>query len=200
VSHQNDSPANPLADLYLFKESAPELVIISGPSGSGKTHACIEFADFMRAGEIDHAGLISIPIFKGGLKTAIDLLAIHTGEQRRLAALRGNRYPSANGPSDDDVTYGKWRFDPETFAWGNAILSHLPESDCFLLDELGPLEFRQDRGLTIGMSLLDKRKNEPAFVVVREELLRAAHDRWPWSTLLSFPHDNNQMPSGRNSK
>ncbi len=199
MSHQNDSPASPLADLYLLKESAPELVIISGPSGSGKTQACIEFADFMRAGEIDHAGLISIPVFEGGQKVAIDLQAIHTGEQRRLAALLGDCYPSANDSTDNDFTYGKWRFDPNTFAWGNSILSQLPTSECFLLDELGPLEFRQARGLTTGMSLLDKRKLTTAFVVVREELLKAALNRWPWGTFLSFPNVDDQIPFGGES-
>jgi nucleoside-triphosphatase THEP1 len=200
VSHQTDSPASPLANLYLDRERAHELVIISGASGSGKTSACIEFAEFLRESSIDFAGLVSTPIFDGDKKVAIDLEAIHTGERRRLAALLVDDRRSPTGDVTEAVIYGKWRFDPDVFTWGNAILRQVENCDCLLVDELGPLEFGQGRGLISAMSLLDRRVHKPAFVVVRKELLGAAMYRWPWSTSITFPMGKVQTTTGRASQ
>lgn len=197
MGHQSVSPTSPLANLIFFEDPTPELVIISGPSGSGKTTACIEFNESLRRRGVSQSGLISIPVYEGCRKIAIALEAIHTGEKRRLSRLLVGSERSRIEPADSDLIYGKWRFDTNTFTWGNSVLSHLPESECFIIDELGPLEFRHGGGLQAGMSLLDNRILRQVVVVVREGLLSSALKRWPWCKVLTFPRDSRQIWSGR---
>ena len=200
MQHESHSPFSPLANWFFSVDPTPELVIISGPSGSGKTTACIGFSEHLRTLGVGQAGLISPPVIEDNQKIAIDLKAIHTGEKRQLARLLTAAEHPTKEPADSDLVLGKWRFDPDAFTWGNSILSHLPNGECFIIDELGPLEFRLGEGLQAGMTLLDNRTLNPAFVVVREELLPAAVKRWPWSVVLNLPHNDSQEPPGRESR
>ena len=197
MQHESHSPSSPLANLFFSVDPTPELVIISGPSGSGKTNACSGFSEHLLTLGVGQAGLISPPVIEDNQKIAIDLKAIHTGEKRQLAMLLAAPEHPTNEPADSDLVFGKWRFDPDVLTWGNTVLSNLPSSECFIIDELGPLEFRLGVGLQAGMSLLDNRTLNPAFVVVREELLPAAVIRWPWSVVLNLPQHDSQEPPGR---
>jgi nucleoside-triphosphatase THEP1 len=187
VHQQGDWPVSHLANLFLIEDPAPELVVISGPSGSGKTRACLELVEILCGFGKSASGLISSPVFENNLKVAIDLIAIHSGDRLRLATLR----EVSPVPHEEDrgafIDYGRWRFDPDAFAWGNSIIGDLPTSHCLIIDELGPIEFRQGSGLQAGMSLLDRRQNPPAFVVVREELVPSALQRWPWGMVVNLP-------------
>jgi nucleoside-triphosphatase THEP1 len=187
VHQQGDWPVSRLANLFLIEDPAPELVIISGPSGSGKTRACLELIENLRGYGKSTSGLISSPVFENNLKVAIDLIAIHSGDHRRLATLREDSPVRHEEDGDAFIRYGRWRFDLDAFAWGNSIIGDLPTSQCLIIDELGPLEFRQGSGLQAGMSLLDRRQKPPAFVVVREELVPSALQRWPWGMVVNFP-------------
>ena len=48
-----------------------------------------------------------------------------------------------------------------------------------MIDELGPLEFFQNKGLTAGMAKLDAGDYKVAAVVIRSALLPQALQRWP---------------------
>jgi nucleoside-triphosphatase THEP1 len=189
VHRQGDWPVSLLANLFLEEDPAPELVIVSGPSGSGKTRACLEFVEILQSLGTIASGLISSPVFEDNLKVAIDLIAIHTEDRRRLATLRAGSPSPAVHEEDGNtfITFGRWRFDTDAFAWGNSIIGDLPESQCLIIDELGPIEFRHGNGLQAVMLLLDRRQNRPAFVVIREELVPTALQRWPWGMVVKFP-------------
>ncbi|MGB3715225.1 MAG: nucleoside-triphosphatase [Candidatus Promineifilaceae bacterium] len=195
MHHQSDSPVSLLVNLFLIEDPAPELVIVSGPSGSGKTRACLELVEILNGFGINASGLISSPVYKDNRKVAVDLIAIHNADRLRLAMLREDSPAPHEEDVDAFINYGRWRFDPDTFAWGNSILRHLPESQCLIIDELGPLEFKQGSGLQAGMSLLDRRQQPPAFVVVREELASSALLRWPWGMVVNIPLVSDELES-----
>lgn len=173
----------PISHFLSFLQNAPDnparLILLTGPSGAGKTSWCQETVARLRAASRTTAGLLSPPVWADGRKAAIDLLAVHTGERRRLAA--------ACQPGEGDPATPNWRFDPAAIAWGNQVLRRLPACDCFFLDELGPLEFRAGQGLQAGFDLLDQRAAPLSFVVARVALLPAAVARWPWAEILPLP-------------
>lgn len=153
----------------------PRLVLLTGGRGSSKTRWCGELAQAARDAGLSLAGVISPPVYAAG-KIAIDLLAVATGERRRLA----ERPP----PGEPGTAGLGWRFDLAALAWGNAILDNTSACDLLLIDELGPLEFRGEGGLLAGFAAIEARRYRLAVAVVRPELLDTARARWPWFSLI----------------
>lgn len=178
------TPAPPLAFLSeAYNTRAPSLFIVTGPSGSGKTKWCQSAVDYARQRHWPVAGLLAPPVMESGQKIGIDLLDLSSGQGRRLATLKG-----AALNNDDflrgDVSTGDWNFSPETLAWGNSILKKTTRADFVIVDELGPLEFRQRQGLQAGLELLDAWRYRLACVTIRPTLVGAARMRWPWARLV----------------
>lgn len=71
-------------------------------------------------------------------------------------------------------------------AWAEGFLSALPGGDLIILDELGPLEFEQNRGLVSGLGLIDSRRYRLSCAVIRPELVGAALSRWPWGEVVDL--------------
>ena len=63
--------------------------------------------------------------------------------------------------------------------WANQRLAEADTSDLLVIDELGPVEFFQGKGLLAGMDRLDQGDYRIACVVVRSALLPNALQRWP---------------------
>lgn len=187
----NNVPASPLAFLSeAYNTRAPSLFLITGPSGSGKTTWCQTVESLARQQDWTLSGLLSPSIMKGGQKVGIHLLDLRSGERRRLAWRRGT------APEDRDeavgshgITTGDWDFDAQVLAWGNRVLSRTTQREFVLIDELGPLEFRQRQGLQAGLKLLDEWRYRLACVTVRPSLVGAARMRWPWSRLVILDED-----------
>lgn len=154
----------------------PRLLIVSGRSGCGKTIWCGELAHQAKAIGISVAGVISPAIFQHGQKIGIDLFDLISGERRRLANRRSNLPEHHTGRT--------WELDMETLDWGNELLSQIGTRQLLVLDELGPLELVEHRGLTRGIELLDDRKFGLACVAVRPSLLSNAKARWPWASVI----------------
>lgn len=178
------TPAPPLAFLSeAYNTRAPSLFIITGPSGSGKTKWCQTAVDYARRRQWPVTGLLAPPIMKNGQKIGIDLLDLSSGEGRRLATWKG----ATIGHDDDlsgDVNTGDWNFSPEALVWGNSVLKKTTRADFVIVDELGPLEFRQGQGLQAGLELLDAWRYRLACVTIRPKLVGAARMRWPWARLV----------------
>jgi len=125
---------------------------------------------------IPPCGFVSPACFENGIKIGIDLVEIHTGERRRLAWPR----PEETKAPVAGLSTGAWQFDAATLQWANRSLAKLPPGRLLIIDELGPLELRTNRGLTSGLKLVDERKYLLSLVVIRPALLAAARERWPW--------------------
>lgn len=148
-------------------------ILLTAPSGLGKTSACLKLLEL--ASGLRVAGVLSLPVFQDGSKIAIHLRDLDSGEERLLARL---------ALPDEAVDVGVWHFDPETVAWGQALLTHLPPVDLVLLDEIGPLELLYDRGLTYMVSALINTQAQLAVITVRPSLVENLRER-----LDGIPHE-----------
>ena len=170
----NRAPAPEALVAGIATKTGPALVLLTGPRGAGKTRWCERCAHASRAAGFIVAGVVSPAVFEAGSKTAIDLLDLDSGERRRLAERSMPGVPGTAGLG--------WRLDGETLAWGNAILERTGPCDLLVIDELGPLEFRDEGGLSTAFAAVEARRYRRAVVVVRPELLDGARARWPWTT------------------
>jgi nucleoside-triphosphatase THEP1 len=171
-----------LASIFSEEEKAPKLVLVTGDSGSGKTDWCLELIDKARQNGIRVSGLVSPPVLDAGQKVGIDLMDASTDERRRLAVFRQNaKQKSANEPG---ISTLNWTFDPGVLAWGNQLLDRLGASELLVLDELGPLELLENKGLTAGLKCIDAQHYKIACVVIRPSLLPTVLERWPWGKVL----------------
>jgi nucleoside-triphosphatase THEP1 len=177
------SPEILLASFLSKKDQAFKLLLLSGESGVGKTAWCTQLIYEAGSSGISLVGIISPAVFENGIKTGIDLVMLHTGERRRLAGRR-NDHSSAQLPGSP-ITLD-WFFDPWVLEWGNRHLSKLPKGDLLILDELGPLEFTKNAGLTAGLVLIDSCRFRLMCVVVRPALLAMAQSRWPWAETMDL--------------
>jgi len=144
--------------------------IITGWRGVGKTTFCQRFLQVAQAQGWDVAGILSLAVFEGAEKVAIDALDIRSGERRNLAA----HHPHAE--TDSVVT--RWFFDQHTLAWGNHILEDSAPCQVLVVDELGPLEFIQHKGWVKAMEVIEKGDYHLGLIVVRPELLEVAAERF----------------------
>jgi len=83
------------------------------------------------------------------------------------------------------VSTPRWEFDPEALDWANAALAEAAVGDLLVIDELGPLEFFQGKGLTAGLARLDAGDYKVACVVIRSALLPNALQRWPHAIVVN---------------
>jgi nucleoside-triphosphatase THEP1 len=129
----------------------------------------------------------------GRYKVAIELLDLSTGERRCLAQRTG--LPAAQAQLGEDrvpgIVTGSWRFDPATIAWGNSVLERTKVTELVIIDEIGPLEFEQGKGLQAALRLLDASRYRLACVTLRPSLVVTARRRWPWSQVVIVKDDSN---------
>lgn len=150
------------------------LLLLTGPRGSGKSSLCAQLARLGREAGLDVAGLLSPARIVAGQKVGIDTVDLRTGQQRQLARQNENPAPGERA----------WRFDAAVIAWGNTILKTATPCDLLIVDELGPLEWEENRGWLAGLSALDSGQYRAAVAVVRPELLAPAQNRWPTATVI----------------
>ena len=168
--------------------AAPVRVIVTGEVGSGKTQACAAAAARLRDLGWRTAGVLSLGVWAGDKKVAIDALDVRSGDMRRLAD-HASEHHHTQGPASPG-----WRFHAETIAWCNSLLSAAAGCDLLVVDELGPLEFESGEGLVQGMRALDGGRFRLGLVVVRPRLVHAAQACWPTAAVLTL-HGPAQTPS-----
>ncbi len=163
-------------------EETRELFLVTGDRGSGKTAWCLELFAMSRATCFEPVGLVSPAVFLSGTKTSVDLMNLSTSERRQLA-VRWDSSQDTRQPGDSCIN---WPFEPAVIAWGNKVLLALQLLKFLILDEIGPLEFLDGKGLNAGTRILDERNYHLACVTVRPELLGKALERWPEANVLDI--------------
>lgn len=192
----HDPPASFLVDHILKRVIHSRLFLITGPPGVGKTTWCAATAVRARQAGLTVCGLISPAVYNQGEKIAIDLVDLVSGECRNLGHLSSY---GING-----LTVGRWVFLPEAILWGNKLLQGCSAQgwasfDLLILDEIGPLEFKQEGGFEWGMRLVDQFSSAATrqvydeaagsgvvAVVIRPKLLALARERWPQAVILNL--------------
>ena len=164
-------PDSLLSKVFSRSKTEPQLLLVTGLSGVGKTTWCTHLIELARNTDHSVSGLLSPSVFNHQRKVGIEVVDLSTSHHRRLANLRVDDSASVRTP--------RWSFDPQALEWSNQVLADAPISDLLVIDELGPLEFFQDKGLTAGMARLDSGHFRVAAVVIRSSLLPNALQRWP---------------------
>lgn len=156
-------------------------ILLTGERQVGKTTICKQVAELARGLGHDPAGVLA-PAVRGkdGLPVAYHAQMVSDGEQRLLAwadsdlekeTLKSetrNRKLSTGGPRT-----GRYSFDANVLSW---VIGRLQEAisqgcDLLIIDEIGPLELEQGRGLAPILSDLSVGRLPPLLLVVRPELV-----------------------------
>jgi len=164
---------------------AARIIILSGERGTGKSTVCHETIELARAGGYVCGGLITLP----GNGDDLDVLDARSGSVRRLTLEPG---------TSPAVIQGRFRFNPETLAWGNDLLAHATPCDLLVVDELGPLELEQGWGWQQAFATLRETNFALAVVVVRPELVIQAQLKLPESAmvvLIVTPQNRDELPA-----
>lgn len=155
------------------------VVILTGERGVGKSTVCERTVALARDKGYTCGGLLTLSRTEGSL----DVLDVRSGDVRRLTL------PPDVEPA---IVQGRFRFDPGTLAWGNAVLAHATPCHLLVVDELGPLEMERGGGWAKAFAALRGNNFGLALVVVRPELLTRAQMRLSVSatTVLGVTPDN----------
>jgi nucleoside-triphosphatase THEP1 len=148
-----------------------KIILISGDRGAGKTMLCIALKNALSDLGKSHAGVISPGLYQAGKRIGILAEDILSGERRSIA----DYAPGWDKKNPERV----WQFDFKAINWLNERLKNIPDAEILIFDELGYLEFEENRGWTAAFEKLDAGRYRCAFVVVRPELIDKALSRWP---------------------
>ncbi len=165
---------------------AARIIILTGERGAGKSTVCRETIALAQARTYTCGGILTFSHPGGDL----DVLDVRGGDVRRLTL-----EPDASSPV---VIQGRFRFDPETLAWGNAVLVHTLPCHLLVVDELGPLEIEREEGWLKAFDVLRRADFALALVVIRPELVARAQLELPVSatTVITVMPDNRDgMPA-----
>jgi nucleoside-triphosphatase len=160
------------------------IVILTGERGAGKSTVCRKAIDLAQARQYTCGGILTLSRSDGGR----DVLDVQSGQARRLTL-----EPGVNA----GVSQGRFRFNPETLAWGNDALVHAHGCHLLVVDELGPLEIERAGGWLDAFGVLREASFELALVVVRPELLVQVQFKLPTSATTVFTvtaHNRNSLP------
>ena len=169
------------------------IVILSGERGAGKSTVCRETVALARARGYTCGGLLTL----SRPDDTLDVLDVRSGDVRRLTV--GPSTGSGQAPdASPAVIQGRFRFDPETLAWGNVVLARAWPCHLLVVDELGPLEIERGAGWLKAFDVLRRPDLTLALVVVRPELVVRAQIRLPTSATAVFtvtPENRDELPA-----
>ena len=162
-----------------MNDRSPKTWIITGARETGKTRFCSHLIEKARSKDLDIAGLLSPPVFVNGVKTAIEVEDLRTGERKILARSR----------QDDlaNIQTKRWSFDSEALNWGNDRLAEATPCDLLVVDELGLLEFERGGGWQNGITAIHSSKFQLAVVVIRPELIAKARVTFENAQVMDIP-------------
>lgn len=148
-------------------------VILTGKRQVGKTTVCRQVAELARGLGYGPAGVLAPALLgEDGLPVAYHALMVSDGQQRLLARADGD----LGGPRTS-----RYSFDADVFSWVIGRLRRAISQGCDLLivDEIGPLELKQRKGLAPILSDFSAGGLPPLLLVVRPELAGQLQERLP---------------------
>jgi len=164
---QAESLLNKFEKDHLVK---PEVIIITGEIHQGKTTFTQKIVSDLLNQKIRIAGFLSLGVNKDGIRTGFDLAEIGSPGKIELCS---------DNEKYNRFKLGRFYFNQEALAFGNAILSpgNLSDKHLIVVDEIGPLEIKG-----LGWSeAIDKSTTSfliPQLWVVRKSLVQKISRRW----------------------
>jgi len=166
-------------------------VLLTGQRQVGKTTVCRQVAELARGLGYDPAGVLTpVVLDKDGFPAARHAMMVADGQQQLLAQANCE----LGGPRT-----GRYSFDADVFSWVIARLQGALSQGCDLLiiDEIGPLELEQSRGLAPFLTDLSDGGLPPLLLVVRPELtvqLRGQLPSVPFRTFTVTQENRQALP------
>ena len=153
-----------------YQQDSQKLVLV-GEQGSGKTSLLKDLISAFRIIGLEVAGLLSLGIFEGGKKIAIEVVDLNSDESQILAKLTGDIYTG--------LRYGDWAFDRGTINWANWRLEAISHTDVFILDEIGPLELEKNAGFMEGLTIMSQEAYQLGIITARPKCIELLVARFP---------------------
>ena len=142
--------------------SHPKHIFITGAVDSGKTTMLYALCSRLDSAGYSIGGMVQVLPLPNHRKKDWVLSDQGTGEVRLLLSTEER---------PDWVGFGRFWYDPETFAWAeNQIMQFMPTSDYLIFDEIGPIEL-QGAGFHDVYRKVLKSFHGTVITVVRESLL-----------------------------
>ena len=163
---------------------ARNAIILTGERGVGKTTVCQKAVAVAQSKKYVCNGILTLR----QPDEERDVVDVCSGDKRRL---------TVGADAEPVVIQGRFRFDPDTLAWGNKVLSQSHGCQLFVVDELGPLEIERGGGWYKAFYTLQRNDYALAVAVVRPELVIPAQLRLPSgaATVLTVtPDDRDDLP------
>ena len=146
-------------------------ILLTGEKQLGKTTVCKGLIKLMRARNLNPTGLLTPAVYDDqGKKSGFNALNIDTGELWHLATTR----KELDGPR-----VGMYSFDQHALELALEVLRsacNFPK-DLLILDEIGPLELKKNRGFAPILNLLPLSSSEHLLLVVRTASLAELQER-----------------------
>lgn len=156
-------------------------MVFYGVQKSGKTRLLLKVAPHLLQQGYHVRGVLSPAFFLNGEKKGINIRNVSTGEERVLAIRRSVENPQ-------DATPG-YEFNESNLLWGNEILRNAVPTDVLIVDELGPLEIKFQKGWQSGVKAVESGEYDLCIVVLREKLHAFVQNDWPITDWVPFHPD-----------
>ena len=159
--------------------SGPRVVLLTGDSGAGKSTACARLVDLARCEGLSVGGVLAPEVLgAAGARCGIRVVHARTQEFRLLAIAKGEK-GLVGGESPFAVIQGAYRFDPDALDWavGRATADLESPLDLVVIDEIGPLELRRNRGFAPALEAIPSAACRAIVLVVRPGLARTLEER-----------------------
>jgi iron complex transport system ATP-binding protein len=116
-------------------EHLPKVVLVCGAVNSGKTSTMSHFVAELKQRGIHVCGVLSHGVWRAGMKVGIVVENIANGETRPLATVE----------SGSSITQqGRYKFFDDGLYFGIKALLDAAEAHVVIVDEVGPLELREE--------------------------------------------------------
>ena len=140
---------------------ASRIIIITGKKDSGKTSTLKRIINEQKSLRKTVGGIISEATGKGTAEVSYYVVDISTGEKELLATTE---------KIDTNIVFGRFFFSEQGITFGRRALRKTKDTDIVAVDELGPLECREEGFFNETFKLVKQYKGELIFVI-REECL-----------------------------
>lgn len=141
------------------------LYIITGSYQSGKTCWLNKAVDYLIQNNRTVFGVLAPGIWNNKKKIGIDNILLPGLEKFNIAKIKPFKL--------NDDSY-KWKFYEDVLDGVNEYFKKFAFEEYFIVDELGPLEFVQNKGLTNALDIIKNVKYNKAIVVIRPSFIKYA--------------------------
>jgi nucleoside-triphosphatase THEP1 len=163
----------------------PQIVIITGAIHQGKTTFTRSIVNTLVENKIRISGFLSLGIDENHKRTGFYLYDIESGEKIELCT---------ENKDNDRINYGQFYFNREAILKGQEILKveNLIDKQLIVIDEIGPLELRND-GWNSSLEIICRKISIPHLWVVRRSIIKEVSRKWNVGNVYIYDIEKDDM-------